>query len=354
VHPDGEYHSLTIDTVVEETDDTRSFVLAVPDSLAATFEYSAGQFCTFRAEIAGHQVVRCYSMSSAPDLGEPLTVTVKRVPEGLMSNWMIDTLRPGSSIDVMRPTGLFVLHERDTPIVAFAGGSGITPIISIIKRALATTARPIRLIYANRDAPHVIFAAALGRLEHDSNGQLQVHHHLDCERGLLDVAACADLIGGPRDTAGPGAAERLDCYVCGPGPFMGAVEAAAAERGVNPEHLFIERFFLPDPAAAGDPSPAAAAATRRTESLIVDLGGRRHTLVYQGGDTILEATRRGGLRAPFSCESGNCATCMARLDEGSARMRVNNALTPAEVDAGWVLTCQALPQSPTLVVNYDA
>src|SRR5262245_27854329 len=122
---DHEYHALVVADVVEETVDTRSFVLEIPPALEEMFRYAAGQFCTFRAVVDGEPVVRCYSMSSAPEIADPFTTTVKRVPEGRMSNWMIDELRPGDTIDVMRPAGLFVLRAIDTPIVAFAGGSGI-------------------------------------------------------------------------------------------------------------------------------------------------------------------------------------------------------------------------------------
>ena len=151
--PDHEYHQLAVVDVVDETADTRSFVLEIPPALERTFAYAAGQFCTFRATIDGEPVVRCYSMSSSPDTGDPFTTTVKRVPGGRMSNWMNDTLAPGDTIEVMRPTGLFVLRDRDAPIVAFAGGSGITPVISIIKSALATTSRADRARVREPRAP---------------------------------------------------------------------------------------------------------------------------------------------------------------------------------------------------------
>ena len=155
---DHAYHALTVVDVVDENADTRSFVLEIPAALEETFAYAAGQFCTFRATIGGEPVIRCYSMASSPDAGDAFTTTVKRVPGGRMSNWMNDTLAPGDTIEVMRPSGLFVLRETDVPIVAFAGGSGITPVISIIKSALVTTTRPITLIYANRTADSIIFA----------------------------------------------------------------------------------------------------------------------------------------------------------------------------------------------------
>ena len=335
---DHEYHALAVVDVVDETTDTRSFVLGIPPALEETFAYAAGQFCTFRATIDGESVVRCYSMSSSPDTGDRFTTAVKRVPGGRMSNWMNDTLSPGASIEVMRPTGLFVLRETDVPIVAFAGGSGITPVLSIIKSALATTTRPITLVYANRTADSIIFADEFERLRSASGGRLSVHHHLDSERGFLDPAACAALA---RDRV------HADFYICGPGPYMDTVEAGLSMLGVAPTQRFIERFEVPDGGGGVEEESA-------TESLVIRLDRRKHTLGYQAGDTVLEAARRAGLRPPFSCESGSCATCMAHLDAGSVRMRVNNALSAAEVDAGWVLTCQAIPTSPEVVVNYDA
>jgi ferredoxin-NADP reductase len=337
---DHEYHVLTVVDVVDETADTRSFTLAIPPDLEETFAYSAGQFCTFRATINGEPVVRCYSMSSSPDTGDPFTTTVKRVPDGLMSNWMNDALASGDTIEVLRPTGLFVLHDRDVPIVAFAGGSGITPVLSILKSALARTDRRILLVYANRDADAVIFADELERLAAASNGRLSVHHHLDSNGGFLDARQCAAFVGDD---------VHADFYVCGPGLYMDVVEAGLATLGVTPDRVFIERFVLPEPA----PAPAGSGATV-SESVVIKLGQQETSVPYQAGDTILETARRAGLSPPFSCEQGNCATCMAHLDEGTVRMRVNNALSPDEVDEGWVLTCQGLPTSPSVVVDYDA
>jgi 3-ketosteroid 9alpha-monooxygenase subunit B len=333
--PDHEYHCLAVVDVIDETADTRSFVLEIPSALRETFAHAAGQYCTFRATVDGEAVVRCYSMSSSPDVGEPFTTTVKRVPGGRMSNWMNDELRAGTTIEVMRPAGLFVLRPTDVPIVAFAGGSGITPVIAIVKSALATTTRPITLVYANRGADSVIFADELERLRATAGGRLSVHHHLDAERGFLDAPACAALVGERTDA---------DFYVCGPGPYMDTVEAGLALLGIPPAQLFIERFTV-DEADVADPVSV-------TETLVIRLDRRKHTIAYPAGHTVLDAARRAGLSPPFSCESGSCATCLAHLDEGAATMRVNNALTAEEVDGGWVLTCQAVPTSPRVVVDY--
>lgn len=332
-----DYHPLTVTAVVDETADTRSFVIDIPPALLQTFAYAAGQFCTFRAAIGGQPVVRCYSMSSSPDAGDPFTVTVKRVPGGTMSNWMNDTLAPGDPIDVMPPAGRFVLRAAETSIVAFAGGSGITPVLSIIKTALVTTAREIVLVYANRGRGSVIFADALAALRARFGARLSVHHHLDSEKGFLDAAACAALVGDRT---------HADFYVCGPGPYMEVVEAGLERRGVDPGRIFIEHFELPSEAAGSGESS-------ETETIVIRLDGRRHTIAYEPGDTILNAARRAGLKPRFACQAGSCATCMAFLDEGKATMRVNNALGAEEIEEGWVLTCQALPTSRKVVVDYD-
>jgi ferredoxin-NADP reductase len=336
---DHDYHPLTVVDVLDETEDTRSFVLDIPPTLRSTFTYQAGQFSTFRAEIAGQAVVRSYSMSSSPDVGEPFTTTVKRVPGGRMSNWMNQGLEAGSTIDVMRPTGLFVLRETDEAMVAFAGGSGITPVISLIKTALATTGRQILLVYANRSPESVIFRGELARLATAHPDRFSVHHHYDSECGLLVPAECAALTASCR---------TADFYLCGPAPYMDVVQAGLAYHSVCDDQVFIERFATPSA-----PLPQAAPASI-TEVLIIRLQRRNHTIPYHAGDTVLEAARREGLRPPSSCESGNCASCMAHLDEGTVTMRANNALSTDEVESGWVLTCQSIPTSREAVVNYDA
>jgi ferredoxin-NADP reductase len=328
------YHRLTVADVIDETADTRSFVLDVPPALEARFAYVVGQYCTFRATIGG-EIVRCYSMSSSPQTGDPFTVTVKRVRGGKMSNWMNDTLVPGETIDAMPPAGRFVLRAAETPIVAFAGGSGITPILSIMKTALATTARQITLVYANRDPDSVIFAETIERLRAGSDGRLSVHHHLDSEKGFLDAAACARLVGDRT---------QADFFVCGPGPYMKVVQAGLDQRGVDPGRVFIERFDLPDEARSVE---------SETESITIRLEGRKRRVRYEPGDTILDTARRAGLDPPFACQAGNCGTCMAHLGEGKVTMRVNNALAADEVEQGWILTCQAIPRSREVVVDYD-
>ena len=192
-------------------------------------------------------------------------------------------------------------------------------------------------MYANRGPDSVIFADAIERLRAGSGGRLSVHHHLDSANGFLDAEGCAALVGERT---------QADFYLCGPEAYMQVVEAGLALRRVHPGRLFIERFQVPDEPPAGDEKSA-------TESVTIRLGGRKRRVAYEPGDTLLDAARRAGLSPPFSCQAGNCATCMAFLEDGEVRMRANNALSPAEIEQGWILTCQAVPTSREVVVDYD-
>lgn len=344
------YHPVPVKQIIQETADTRSFVLDVPDDLAAMFRYRAGQFCTFRVHLDGDEQLRSYSMSSAPETDDDLAVTVKRVPGGLVSNWLHDHVSEGDVLEVTKPAGVFCVQDGERPAVAFCGGSGVTPVMAITKALLATSRRPVRLLYANRDRGSVIFHDELEALRASHPDQLAVRHHLDDERGFVDAAAIRDLVATDLDA---------DFYICGPGPFMDLVEATLIEIGVDADRIWVERFInagQPTPARPGGPAGVEPAPSQDDvpDTVTVILKGKRNAIAYQPGDTILETARRGGLQAPFSCESGNCATCMALVSDGSATMRVNNALTPEEVAEGWVLTCQALPQGPTLTVEYES
>ena len=342
------FHTLRIARVVAETHDASSFVLDVPAELEETFRYRPGQFCTFRVRIDGDEQLRSYSMSSAPATDHDLTVTIKRVAGGLVSNWVLDNLGAGDRIELTKPAGVFCPQESTRPVLGFCGGSGITPVMSIAKHVLAATPRPVRLLYANRDRDSVIFDAAFTALTGAHPDRLEVQRHFDADDGFLTPEAIAGFVGGDREA---------DLYICGPGPFMDLVESTLQTLGVASERIFIERFLveqvektdaLIDDAAASDADAAVPA------EVSVTLGGKTVVVRYQPGDTLLETARRGGLRPPFSCEAGNCATCMAFLKEGSVRMRANNALTPEEVEEGWVLTCQSLPSGRTVSVEYEA
>ena len=331
---DHGYHALRIAKVIPETADASSFVLDVPAELADQFAYGAGQFLTFRVTVDGQTHLRCYSMSSSPAVGDQLQVTVKRVPGGVVSNWMIDTLDAGDVVDTSYPSGVFCLGPGDADLIAFSGGSGITPVFSLIKTALATTNRRVRLLYANRDRESIIFREALDALAAAHPDRLEVVHRLDVEHGFVDADAVAPFVDVAADT-----------YICGPGPFMDIVESALLASAVPTDHIHIERFTPTEPVAVDESTPADAQIT-------IELDGRKDTTAHHPGTTILQTARQMGMSPPYSCESGSCASCMARIVEGSVEMRCNNALTAEEVEEGWILTCQSLPTSSTVHVVY--
>jgi 3-ketosteroid 9alpha-monooxygenase subunit B len=358
------FHDLSVKRVVQETHDTRSYVLDVPAGLREAFGYEPGQFCTFRARVGAGEHLRSYSMSSTPGIDQDLVVTVKRVAGGVVSNWFHDHVVEGSVLEVTRPAGVFCPGSRDAPLVAFCGGSGITPVVSIMKSVLRRTRRPVKLFYANRDRNSVIFERSFEELRAQYVDRLEIQQHFDSDTGYVGSEAVVRFAERALDA---------DFYICGPGPFMDLVEANLLELGVKAERILIERFEtgttgpsgrdsleeleeLEEPlndsveAASEDPEPDDS--TPRAVTLI--LKGTSKTVPYRAGDTVLETARRGGLQPPFSCEAGNCATCMALLREGGARMRANNALTPEEVEEGWVLTCQALPLGSSVTVEYEA
>jgi 3-ketosteroid 9alpha-monooxygenase subunit B len=336
------FHPLRIRRVVSETTEAVSLVLHVPADLAAAFAYRAGQFLTFRLTIGGRRLLRSYSMSSSPEVDDELQVTVKRVAGGLVSNWIADSLAAGDTLESTRPAGVFCLGDRTGDIVAFAGGSGITPVYSLLKTALETTGRRVRLLYANRDRESAIFAADLDALAARYPGRLTIAHHFDVAGGFIEADAIRGHMGQSIGTAG-------EVFICGPGPFMDLVEQTLQGLGIPPECIHIERFTPADALPEAEP---AAGQTASETTVEIELDGEVQTTVHRPGTTILQTARQMGLTPPSSCEAGDCATCMGRLLAGSVTMRSNNALTGEEVDEGWILTCQAVPDSPSVRVIY--
>ena len=330
--------------MVDETADAKSFVLGIPDELRAAFLYEAGQFCTFRVTVDGQQHLRSYSMSSSPDVDDEFQVTVKRVPGGVVSNFMVDTLVVGSLVDTTCPAGVFCLSRAvgRGDVVAFCGGSGVTPIASIAKTALATTDRTVRILYANRDADSVIFDDALAKLAVAYSDRVHLVTRLDVEDGFVDAAAATQVADDSTDA---------DYFICGPGPFMDIVETALLDSGAPAERIHIERF-TPAAPASGE-ADGADTADGGAGQVTITLAGRTETTEHHPGATILQTARQIGMAPPYSCESGSCATCMARLTDGTVAMHVNDALTDDEVADGLILTCQSVPTSPAVSVVYE-
>ncbi len=339
------YHRLTVKAVTEETPDARSITLAVPEGLADSFHYRPGQFLTLRLAVDGRHLPRCYSMSSTPGLDDALRVTVKRVAGGRGSGWLCSKLRPGDSLEVMAPAGIFTPAGLDGDFVLAAGGSGITPVFSILRAVLARGAGRIRLIYANRDEGSVIFRDALKALAAEHPSRLQVIHWLDSVQGTPSVAQLAAFGRG---------FEGAQAFICGPGPFMDAMATALAGAGLDPERVHVERFVsLPDeesapPAVAADAPPPQVDAAE--VSLLLD--GTEHRFNCGGSETLLDAAERQGITLPHSCRVGMCASCMCQVEEGEVVLHHNDALDARDLARRWTLACQATPATARLKVKF--
>jgi 3-ketosteroid 9alpha-monooxygenase subunit B len=328
------FHRATVRRIIKETLDARTFVL---DPHEQPFPYRAGQYCTFRVRMDDKELYRSYSMSSAPETDTELMTTVKRVSGGKVSNWLLDSVVEGDELTMTRAAGTFCLTASSVPLLAFAGGSGVTPILSLAKTALATTDRTVRLLCADRDRASVIFEQVLASLVERYPNRLSVVRHIDAEHGLIDAGAVRDFVG----TDG-----EADCYVCGPEGFMAVVRSALP----GPGRVFVEDFDLP-PQLKSTPETAVSTAVEGTVTIFLER--KKASVPRVEGETLLESARRAGLAPPFSCEAGNCGTCMARLTEGSATMRVNDALDEDEVADGYVLTCQGVPDTASVTVRYE-
>ena len=339
---------LQLADVIEETSDARSLVFKVPDGSDIPPErlrYAPGQFLTLRvpSERTG-SVARCYSLCSSPFTGDALTVTVKRTADGYASNWLCDHAHAGMHIHVLAPSGTFVPKALDADFLLLAAGSGITPMMAIVKSALSEGSGNVVLLYANRDEKSVIFASALQELSSKYPDRLTVVHWLESVQGLPSAAKLLSLVA-------PYA--KREAFICGPGPFMVAAEEALTTAGAPAERVHIEVFksLESDPFAAiviedddSDEGPATAT---------VKLDGQTHEVGWPRKAKLLDVLLDKGLDAPFSCREGHCGACAVLLTSGRVEMQHNDVLEASDLEEGLILACQSLPQSDSVEVNYD-
>jgi ring-1,2-phenylacetyl-CoA epoxidase subunit PaaE len=354
------FHRLRIAEVIAETADARSIRFEVPPELAETYRFRPGQHLTLRAEIGGEDVRRNYSLCVAPQEGE-LKVTVKRIAGGLFSNWANDVLKPGDSLDVMPPHGSFTHDFRPDArnhYVAFAGGSGITPVISLLKTAMIEEpGSRFTLFYGNRDSQSVIFLDSLARLKNRYMDRLEVHHFLaeeseDIElfNGMLDRGKCGEILTSLVD---PSTVDAF--FICGPGPMMDAAEEALCAGGIAHERIHLERFTADRPPEALAAQLQEMSRQAQGLSMTVTLDGRKRRVPFSAdAGNILDSARLAGLPAPFACKAGVCATCRARVVSGEVEMAARYGLTDEEVAAGYVLTCQSVPRGDGVELDYDS
>ncbi|MBI5717488.1 MAG: phenylacetate-CoA oxygenase/reductase subunit PaaK [Burkholderiales bacterium] len=348
------FHPLRVRQVHADTDDARVVTFEVPPALEGSFRFAPGQYLTVRRP--GDDVRRSYSICAAP--GEALRVGVRHVPGGTFSSWLHAELKPGDWLEAMEPQGRFgtALDRRPRHVLAIAGGSGITPILSIVKTVLeADASARVTLLYGNRQAASTMFKEELEDLKNRHLTRLAMHAVFSREAmdaplssGRLD----ADKIARFLRLAG-GVAAVDEVFVCGPHAMNDEVEAALLAAGLPAERIHIERFGIP-PSAADAQLHAPKEGDATTARIAIVRDGLTREVGFQPTDeSILAAASRAGLDVPYSCRSGVCATCRAKLIEGQVRMDRNFALEKADLEAGFVLTCQAHPLSERVVVSFD-
>ncbi|MCL2427812.1 MAG: phenylacetate-CoA oxygenase/reductase subunit PaaK [Alphaproteobacteria bacterium] len=351
------FHWLGVADVRRETADAVSIAFAVPPELAGHYKFRPGQYLTLRATLDGEEVRRSYSICSGLDDGE-LRIAIKATEGGLFSTWAQQGISVGDRIEVMTPTGRFgapLEPDKARVHVAIAAGSGITPVMSLMKSILARESQSrFFLFYGSRATGAILFRGVLEDLKDRYLGRLSVFHVLSREEQDVDA-----LYGRlDRERLGlllrtlPGGVAIDHVYICGPIGMLADAEAALAAASIAPERVHIERFTSALSGRPRTPVAASPAAPPHALAAIVRDGARVEIPVLEG-EAVLDAALRAGIDLPYACKGGMCCSCRARLVEGRAEMDVNYSLEPWEIEAGFVLTCQARPSSARLVVDYD-
>ena len=354
------FHPLRVRSVRPESEEAVVVAFDVPDELAEQFRFTHGQHLTVRRTIAGNEERRSYSICAAPADGL-LQVGIRKVPGGVFSTWLHESLQPGDILEVMTPEGRFFVPldpGAARHYLGIAGGSGITPILSILKAVLGAEPQSrFTLIYGNRRQRSTMFTEELEDLKNRYLSRLVLHMvfsqeatELPLYNGRLDRGKIGEFLATLVDARGVDHA-----FVCGPHGVNDEAEAALLAAGIAAEHIHIERFGIPDESGPGKrpvqpPREGDAADARVT---IIRDGIAREIDFHAEQGNILDAAAAAGLEVPFSCKSGVCCTCRAKLLEGEVRMERNFALEKHEVAAGYVLTCQSHPLTERVVLSFD-
>lgn len=349
------FHTLMVSEIRRETADAVSLAFAVPEPLRAEFRYDPGQYLTLRAMIDGEDVRRSYSICSGLDDGE-LRVVIKRLAGGAFSGWVNEQLCPGDTLEVMTPDGRFgvpIEPGSSRTLVAFAAGSGITPIMAILKTMLRREAGRFFLFYGNRTTADVIFREQLEDLKDRYLARLGVFHVLSREQQdipMLNGHLDAEKVGVLMRAIVP-VANVDQAFICGPQPMIEGLGTALISFGLLPEHVHVERFT---PGVGGRPRPVLVPPSAPAKAIATVISeGTRFEFPVAEGEAIIDAAIRAGRSLPYSCKGGMCCTCRARLIEGRVEMAVNYSLEPWELQAGYVLTCQSRPVTDRVVIDYD-
>lgn len=356
------FYELKVKEVRPETADCVSVALEVPENLQDLFQFKPGQYLTFRRHLDGQEVRRSYSICASPSEGE-LRVAIKAVTEGRFSNYANRALQVGEMLEVMPPMGNFSSkqsHLATRNYLAFVSGSGITPVMSIMRHVLETEpGSSFTLIYGNRNRNTIIFREAIEGLKNRFMDRLRVYHVLSRElmdvplfNGRIDATKCSEFAASLIDL------KQIDeVFLCGPEEMILSVRAQLLEKGMAAANIHLELFSSPDQPKKQHKEwkETHAAATGPTSKVSIRLDGVTFELeLPYNGDNILDAALAHGADLPYACKGGVCSTCRAKVVEGAVDMEVNYALEPDEVARGFVLTCQSHPTTPRVIVDFDA
>lgn len=335
------YIPLKIKDLINETIDSKSLVFSIPDQLREQFSYKPGQFLTLRIPRGAGFSPRCYSLASSPFTDQDLKVSVKRVDGGHGSNWICDVLKVDDIVEVLPPAGVFCPSNLDQDFFLFAGGSGVTPIMSILKSALAKGHGKIKVFYANKNEESIIFKEELDNLLKEYPTRLEIQFWLDDVQGYAKADDINKFL--PSQVVG-------EAFICGPGPFMSLVEGALLDLNVDASLIHVERFIsLPDEGVIQKPQSSDG-----TEyHLQVHLDGETYEIDGLPNEFLLDAMLRKGVVAPYSCQAGVCSSCMCKVEEGKVDMLIHDCLTEKDLASGWVVACQALAVSEKIVVRFS-
>lgn len=353
-----QFYPLRVSNIQRETQDCVSVAFDVPAELQSHFAFTQGQYLTLRTTIDGQEVRRSYSLCTSPLDGE-LRVAIKRVPDGKFSTYAHQILHEGDTLEVMPPDGRFfttLQADNEHHYVAFAAGSGITPIMSILKTVLQTEPKShFTLFYGNQNKKNIIFREALEALKNTYVQRLSVHYLLSREHtgsdlfnGRIDGDKCGifcQKLFSPADVNA--------FFLCGPEEMTIAVRDELLQRGVDRKNIHLELFGTQAARAVRTATHVQSADFKADVQLQLD-GNVFTFAITDPQESILDAALRHGADLPYACKGGVCCTCKAKIEAGQVEMDVNYGLEPDEIAAGYTLTCQARPTSERVVVNFDA
>jgi ring-1,2-phenylacetyl-CoA epoxidase subunit PaaE len=345
----AEFYKVHIQEVKQETAAAVSVVFNIPKNLKANFNFTAGQYVTLQKEINGEVIRRAYSICATPDSGE-IRVAIKKVEKGVFSTHATSDLKVGDAIEITAPEGRFLLNPEATKnYIGFAAGSGITPILSMLKSVLETeTTATFTLVYGNKSSADTIFFEELNQLKETYSERLKLHYIFSREnvknslRGRIDGNVTNYFVKNMYKETSFDAA-----YLCGPEEMIKEVSKTLEKNKIAKENIHFELFTV-----AVDEDKVAQVKEGTTEITVL-LDDEETTFTMSQTDDILAANLRNNIDAPYSCQGGVCSSCLARVTEGKAVMVKNSILTDGELEEGLILTCQAHPTTPTITIDFD-